>query len=336
MDDGGERGGDLGAAERPRRPARGSSVAGLAHPQRLTVIVPGFGRVGSEDRLSFGFDDAATALAADLRSAEPGVTASGPIPADLPARLRAARTVSAAYGTQRSGPHPAPPAEVREALASACADIAAAVPSALPEAPADASSPQAAATVVETYFALLAAGRAGEADRLWETDGAAAARRSLGAKPSAEVYAPGEPRGAAGSVYIEVPVHVTAGGGGRAGTVTLRRANEVPGSLPSERRWCIEKLALGAAEPAGSPALDPVYAYRCADGRQLVVRFAADAAVIERGLAPPLRPPRRQAASGVRYAGEAVSIAGKGAEILYEADETPPTRCVGESVTAPR
>jgi hypothetical protein len=158
----------------------------------------------------------------------------------------------------------------------------------------------------------------------------------LDAKPSAEVYAPGDPRGAAGSVYVEVPMRVTASGAARAGTVTLRRVNDVPGSSPSERHWRIAKIALGAAEPRGSPALDPLYAYRCADGRQLVVRFAADAAVIERGGAPPLRLPRRQAASGVRYAGEAVSIAGKGTEILYEADETPPTRCTGEPVTAPR
>jgi len=65
-------------------------------------------------------------------------------------------------------------------------------------------------------------------------------------RPTAEVYAPHAPEGAAGSVYVEVPVRVTAAGVARDATVTLRRGKEVPGSTPDQRRWRIEKLAFGS------------------------------------------------------------------------------------------
>lgn len=60
----------------------------------------------------------------------------------------------------------------------------------------------------------------------------------------ATVGAPGRIEGAAGSLYVDVPVQIY----GRmkdgtqfssAGTVTLRRSNDVPGSTEAQRRWRI-------------------------------------------------------------------------------------------------
>ncbi len=64
------------------------------------------------------------------------------------------------------------------------------------------------------------------------------------AQYDAQVGAPGEIEGAAGSLYVEVPVVVY----GRLksgeevhmnGPVTLRRVNDVPGSTVEQRRWHI-------------------------------------------------------------------------------------------------
>jgi hypothetical protein len=223
--------------------------------------VPGFQRIGSEDRLSFGFDDEPMALAADLQAASPGVSAHGPIPADIAARIRNAHTVSARYGNQNAGPYPAPHADPARALARACDDIVAVDPPVLDERPATADSAQAAATVVERYFGLMAAGDTDAAARLWgdsaqTRDGAAAQSRARLARYSdlhGEVYAPGPIEGAAGSLYVTVPARITGrSSGGRSMqqsvTVTLRRVNDVPGSTEAQRRWHIEKVDVGAEQ----------------------------------------------------------------------------------------
>ena len=66
----------------------------------------------------------------------------------------------------------------------------------------------------------------------------------------AEVGAPGRIEGAAGSLWIEVPVRVsgrmTDGEAFDArGVVVLRRCNAVPGCGPAERRWRIEAENIG-------------------------------------------------------------------------------------------
>ncbi|HST36374.1 MAG TPA: hypothetical protein VLK25_07070, partial [Allosphingosinicella sp.] len=67
----------------------------------------------------------------------------------------------------------------------------------------------------------------------------------------AEVFAPGEIEGAAGSLYVGVPVRIYGrriGGGAFStrGTITLRRVNDVPGSSAEQRRWHIMR---SGAEP---------------------------------------------------------------------------------------
>jgi uncharacterized membrane protein len=101
-----------------------------AGANRLLVNVPGFRAIGSEERLSFGSGGDAAALVADSRGdrARGGVSATGAVPADLAALL--ARPVSASYGAQTSGPHPAPARRLVLAFVAACGRVAAAPPAA--------------------------------------------------------------------------------------------------------------------------------------------------------------------------------------------------------------
>ena len=50
--------------------------------------------------------------------------------------------------------------------------------------------------------------------------------------------------GAAGSVFIEVPARVVLEPESLAGTVTLRRVNDVPGSTAEQRRWHVYRTDL--------------------------------------------------------------------------------------------
>ena len=99
-----------------------------ARSNRLLVSVPAFRPIGSEERLSFGSGGEATALVADPRGdrARGGVSGAGEVPANLAALI--AGPVSASYGAQRSGPHPAPPPALAARFVAACAERTAAAP----------------------------------------------------------------------------------------------------------------------------------------------------------------------------------------------------------------
>ncbi|MGE5722251.1 MAG: hypothetical protein ACM3YM_07290 [Sphingomonadales bacterium] len=117
------------------------------------------------------------------------------------------------------------------------------------EAPFDSKSAQGAANVVQTYFALIEAGKYEEAWRLRWTDPDLPLERFRAhfarySEYHATVGAPSEIQGAAGSLYVEVPVQLygrLSNGKpfGSAGTITLRRVNDVPGSTAEERSWRI-------------------------------------------------------------------------------------------------
>ena len=105
-------------------PARGPAAMRLFCPaggKTLLVNVPAFRAIGSEERLSFGSGGTVTALVADTRGDRDrgGVSGTAPVPAELDALIGG--PVSASYGAQTSGPHPAPPAELARAFVSACA-----------------------------------------------------------------------------------------------------------------------------------------------------------------------------------------------------------------------
>jgi uncharacterized membrane protein len=126
-------------------PASGAASMRLFCPAgsgKLLVNVPGFRAVGSEERLSFGSGGEAVALVADSRGdvQRGGVSGTGPVPANLDALVGG--PISASYGAQRSGPHPAPPAALSSAFAAACREGAASkAPAAPPASPAAAAGP---------------------------------------------------------------------------------------------------------------------------------------------------------------------------------------------------
>lgn len=106
-----------------------------AGENRLLVNVPAFRPVASEERLSFGSRGNAVALVADTNGdrRRGGVSAAGEVPDDL-ARL-VAGSLSANYGAQGSGPHPAPPSALSRDFVTACRQDAAAAPATRPAAP---------------------------------------------------------------------------------------------------------------------------------------------------------------------------------------------------------
>jgi len=119
----------------------------------------------------------------------------------------------------------------------------------LPEGPSAPTSAQDAATVVETYYALIEAGKYAEALKLrWDGDRIGLDRFTANFEPYSEyratVGAPSEIQGAAGSLFVEIPVQLygrmkDGKPFGSVGNITLRRVNDVPGSIPEQRRWRI-------------------------------------------------------------------------------------------------
>ncbi len=120
----------------------------------------------------------------------------------------------------------------------------------------DPKGPQGAAQVVQGYYGLLEERRFDDAQDLWNEDSAIGAqddelfaRRFRGfSEIHANVGAPEPIEGAAGSLYVVVPVQAygrIAANGKPWYTlrqVTLRRVNDVPGSSKADRRWHIESI----------------------------------------------------------------------------------------------
>jgi len=126
-----------------------------------------------------------------------------------------------------------------------------------PVTPPDQASPEAAAEVAREYFALLGARQYGMAWDLWAGEGSAsgvmrgdfANHYTKYATYKATIGTTGQQQGAAGSSYIDFPVKVDAtlkNGGVEhlAGTVTLKRVNDVPGSTDAQRHWHIATVDL--------------------------------------------------------------------------------------------
>lgn len=124
------------------------------------------------------------------------------------------------------------------------------------EAPFTATSAQGAANVVQTYFALIEERKYADAARLWNDRGSAdgmsagefAASFAQYRDYHAEVFAPGDTEGAAGSIYVDVPARIygvrTSGAKfERRVTVSLRRVNGVDGATPEQLRWHIFQIA---------------------------------------------------------------------------------------------
>ena len=87
----------------------------------LIVNAPHFTPIGSEDRFAFGLGDEPVTMVADpTLQPGPGVTAETPVPDNFAAWWRGAGRISALYGTQRVGPHPAPEPALADDFLRSC------------------------------------------------------------------------------------------------------------------------------------------------------------------------------------------------------------------------
>ena len=125
------------------------------------------------------------------------------------------------------------------------------------EAPFAKTSAQGAASRVQTYYALLEQAKFGEALSLHADTNIKpaefAARFQNYAEYHANVGAPGTIEGAAGSLYVEVPVLVygrrkDGSAFNQRGSVIMRRSNQVPGSTAEQQRWRIASINLDGAK----------------------------------------------------------------------------------------
>ena len=118
-------------------------------------------------------------------------------------------------------------------------------------------SPAGARIVVEHYYAAIERGRYRTAWLAWDRSGAASRQslasftRGYAATAHVRVVAgvPRDGEGAAGSVFITVPVQVAAvlKDGRRqafAGSYVLRRVNDVSGATPAQRVWHLASASL--------------------------------------------------------------------------------------------
>ncbi|MDE0880088.1 MAG: hypothetical protein OSB00_15735 [Sphingomonas bacterium] len=125
----------------------------------------------------------------------------------------------------------------------------------------DGTDPAAAVATVEAYYRAIDAHDYRTAYRLWGDDGKAsnqsfdAFARGFAHTRSATVTTgkPGNSEGAAGSIYITIPVTVSAvtdrGEQQRyTGNYDLRRINGVDGATPAQLRWHIASASLKKTE----------------------------------------------------------------------------------------
>jgi hypothetical protein len=127
------------------------------------------------------------------------------------------------------------------------------------EAPYTPTSPQGAANQMQIYFALIGEKKFDQAWELWNGEPTEQANGTGMTKAefiadmnryyqySAQVGAPGETEGAAGSIFITVPVQIygrlkTGEAFHQRGDATLRRVNDVDGASERQRQWHIDKV----------------------------------------------------------------------------------------------
>ena len=121
----------------------------------------------------------------------------------------------------------------------------------------DPKSALGAGQVLQRFGVLLEQGEFAAARQSWSDGGKASGLTEVEfadayakyAEIHAEVGAPGEPEGAAGSSYVEIPLRLygtlkTGRPFNLVGPVVLRRVNDVPGSSPAQREWHIYRSDL--------------------------------------------------------------------------------------------
>lgn len=218
------------------------------------------------------------------------------------------------------------------------------------EAPFTPDSAQGAANVVQTYYALLEAGKYGQAYALWEqgaagmSEGAFAASFAKYREYHANIGAPGPIDAGAGQRYVTVPVQVygrlKAGSQpfNMRGSVILHRTGDIDGATAAQKSWHIHTTSIkprpGAAAPATSGAL-PATAdarYRCIDGSRIAVHFdnRADTATVRAGGKTLAVLTGQRPASGIWYKGGGYELRGKGRDATFSKPHLPPLACIAQ------
>jgi hypothetical protein len=112
-----------------------------------------------------------------------------------------------------------------------------------PKAAIDPKSADAAGQVVRQYAELMEHGHFAEAAKLWSDEHAATAfAKQLHPELHVKIDKLGQTEGAAGSIYMTVPVTFFGDTYSKPANVVLRRVNDVPGSTDEQRRWHIERI----------------------------------------------------------------------------------------------
>ena len=114
-----------------------------------------------------------------------------------------------------------------------------------PVGPIDPNSVEAAGQVVQRYGALIEQGRIANAASAWgDKNLAAAFAKELEARGlrHLEIGDLSQPEGAAGSIFVTMPVVFYRDARRMPATITLRRVNDVDGSTEAQRRWHIERI----------------------------------------------------------------------------------------------
>ena len=168
------------------------------------------------------------------------------------ALLAACNQQPAQYQTTANAPEAAVPVnEATPAQETNASAPAGRTPLSEPKGPIDPKSVEAAGQIVQHYGALIERQHWLKAEKLWgDIDAARTFAIMLGGRfgqVHLEIGKPGEPEGAAGSIYLTEPVVFY--GQAKNGKdlrlpadVILRRVNDVPGSTEAERRWHIERI----------------------------------------------------------------------------------------------
>ena len=205
---------------------------------------------------------------------------------------------------------------------------------------------QGAADVVQTYYALIEARKYAEAWALWENVGKAsgmtaqafAASFDKYAAYNAQIGAPGAVDAGAGQRFVTVPVQIngklkTGGLVSMTGSLTLHRT-AVDGATVEQKSWRIRTADIKPRPDPGPTTTPPpldnrsTARYKCIDGSRLTATFDPDNAkvtITRAGKTLTLR--QERVASGIRYAANGVSFAGKGESMTFAQPNLPPLPC---------
>lgn len=231
------------------------------------------------------------------------------------------------------------------------------------EAPFTPDSAQGAANVVQTYFALIEAGKYHQAWALWADDGKASGMSADAfagsfakyAEYHANIGAPGRIDAGAGQRYVTVPVQAYGRleDGGRPfnlrGDITLHRTADIDGATAADKTWHItaSNLKPRPADTDGNagsppPPLEPIDSgpgddvpatasadYRCADGTAFHIAFdnRANTGTVSIAGKQLVVLEAQRAGSGIWYAARGYTLRGKGNEADFTAPGKPATHC---------